>query len=88
MEVILADEIVLRPDAIRAIKVPFTVGPTSLVEVATMIDNAQCRMQEGTYSLIFEMGRTDYDDLWCYFVFLPDTNPTAEILRADADLAP
>lgn len=82
-----ADDIQLDPNTQRAILVPFSVGSSGLIEVASISEGQQVNIPEGKYGLLFETGYSD-DIMWCHFTFVPDENAEARILRADAELTP
>lgn len=88
VEVRLVKEIGLRADAKRAILVPFSVGPSGLIEVAGLDTGKQVNVPEGNYALVFETGYNDDDTMWCRLTFVPSDSVQAEILRADSEMSP
>lgn len=80
----------VRPDAIRAIAVPFEVVVGGRVQIAPLWDeHGIINLPPGHYRLIFEHGLMEDGDMWCDFTFIPVPAPIpAEILRADPELSP
>jgi hypothetical protein len=83
----LKSEISIRPDAIRAIQVPFFV-PSGSIEIASITDGQEMPFPEGEYLLVFETGLGEGGVTWCCFSFVKDSSATAAVLKIDKDLAP
>lgn len=78
-----------REDAVRIIRVPFTVDASGQVEVATISDSRALSLKPGEYSLTFEHGRTPQGHMWCRFGVEPVEAPASpQIVRADRELSP
>jgi len=77
-----------RPDARRAILVPFTVAQDGHVEVATITESHPLQLDPGDYGLTFEHG-TREGSMWCRLLWQPAKQPVRPaILLADEELAP
>ena len=87
MTVQLVDKIELVSGTIRAIQVPFSVGTSGTVEIASISDHKQVTIPAGKYALIFETAR-DEGSMWCRVSFCPKTSVEALVLRADEALSP
>lgn len=89
VEIALADRLVPRDDAKRAIRVPFEVSPSSSVAVAVVCDKRAVPIPAGVFSLNFEHAMQETGDkMWCVLTFVPDPNPKPEVLIADSMLSP
>ena len=87
IEVCLGAEAHLRPDAIRAIRVPFDVGRLGVNVVST--NSRALQVPTGNYSLTFEQGQENAGQrLWTVLTFVPDKHPAPAVLRADSELSP
>ena len=90
----IADEIKIRPDAIRAIQVPFGLDEDSDVVVSASSFKPTCAIPKGEYCLIFQTGlkhqnrlRHEWNEMWCSFTFIRRENEVqAKILRKDKHL--
>src|SRR3989338_926202 len=71
----------------RIIRVPFVVSEPG-VEVASIISGQALDIAPGSYSLYFETGEKKDTATWCRCTFVPDENPTPEIIKADKGLKP
>lgn len=88
VEVQIVNEINLRSNTKRAILVPFSVGSSALVEVASISEGKQINVPKGSYALVFETGHGINGTTWCSFSFIPRDSVQVEILQADSDLSP
>src|ERR1041384_2036552 len=84
----IKEQINLRASTVRAIQVPFTVTENGGVEVATITDSKQLKINPGEYSLVFEVGLEEDHNMWCCFTFLTNPSKEAKILIADDELSP
>jgi hypothetical protein len=74
--------------AIRIITVPFSVGASGDIEVATIAQSQPLSLSPGDYSLTFEHG-LDSEGMWCVLHFEPASESVRpRIVRADSDLSP
>jgi competence protein J (ComJ) len=101
VEVHIEREVLLRPDAVRCILVPFNVPPDGRVEISGIYEKANrfVEVPEGTYSLVFQVGSReanhDADNKpegtalnWCVLTFVPSESTQPAILRRDSELNP
>ena len=88
VEVQFANEVSLRPDAERAILVPFTVSASEHIGISNMVEDQFLEVPAGKYALVFQTGYGDNGILWSTLTFVPENNCEAEILRADEGLTP
>ncbi|HEY9405475.1 MAG TPA: competence protein ComJ [Pyrinomonadaceae bacterium] len=84
----LKEQVNLRSDTIRAFQLPFVVPQDGLIEVASVADSKQLKLNPGSYSLAFETGLDEDGGMWCFLSFLMSPSVEARILRADAELNP
>jgi Competence protein J (ComJ) len=79
----------IEADAVRVIRVPFTVDESGEVEVATISQAKLLELKPGTYSLTFEHGRMQQGQMWCRLYWEKvQAQVSAKVLRADPELAP
>jgi hypothetical protein len=76
----------LRPDSIRAIQVPFTIPMGANVEIASITESKEFKIEPGEYALIFEIGLAKEDTMWCRFTFQRSKVATFKIVLADPGL--
>jgi Competence protein J (ComJ) len=92
VEIRLADQVNLRPDAQRAILVPFTVSPIERIGVSDLVRDEFVDLAKGDYALVFETGLEDegaeWPTEWCRLTFIRDNAVEGRILRADASMSP
>lgn len=95
VEVEFSGVLKLRPEAQRIIRVPFEVASARAVRIATMSNSEIVSVATGSYGLVYqhwlskERGAiTSNEKLRCVFTFVPEKNPTAEVILADPGLAP
>jgi hypothetical protein len=101
VDVYIERTLLLRPDALRAIRVPFKVPPDGIVEISGIYEKANRFVQipEGMYSLVYQLGyrsasgnadgTTESETLiWCTLSFLPSDSTQPAILRRDSELHP
>lgn len=88
VSVTIKDQLVLRPDTIRAIQVPFIVPPSNQIEIASITDGAKTEISQGAYLLIFETGISSAGIMWCDFSFIESKESSFAILRVDNELHP
>lgn len=96
------DKVEIRPDAIRAIQVPFLVTEHSAISIWKSSD-IWYEIPEGDYCLVYQTGlkpvvlekssgegnsAPDWYDMWCTITFVPQANVEARILRRDAKISP
>lgn len=77
---------VIRPETVRAIRVPFHVEEGK-VEIASISEGFKISIPSGQYSLFFET-RIENDIILCHFTFDNEYHPEAEILVCDVELNP
>jgi hypothetical protein len=76
-------------DAVRVIRVPFTIDETGEVEVATIGQGVSLALKPGEYSLVFEHGRRPGGPMWSRLYWEQVQTPVkAQILKADFALSP
>jgi len=77
------------PDSgiIRAIRVPFRVPESGIVEVASIEDSTRLELPNGEYELTFQTGRSDGTET-ITLVFERKSGSTAEIVIRDSKLQP
>jgi hypothetical protein len=75
----------INKQAIRAIRVPFTVR--GITEIASISDGFKIQVPDGDYSLYFETGK-DMDGMWSLLTFVKEYDPEPEILLCDDQLKP
>jgi hypothetical protein len=61
--------------AMRAIHVPLHVPAAGALEVATMTQSIEVRIDESNYLVVFEHGRDDGGRMRCTIRFVPGTGP-------------
>ena len=83
-----APSVLVGDDSERAIVVPFTVGPSNIVEIAGLDRGERVHVAEGSYALLFETGFDTSRMMWCRMMFVPSTSVEPQILRADSRLSP
>ena len=92
VEVRVADDLDVLPEAVRAIVVPFAVLPPGRVGLSDTVDNANTRVPPGDYALLCEMGYLSEEEgeeaEWCQLTFAPRRDVQPEILRAGELLSP
>ena len=92
VEVRVAGDPEVLPDAARAIVVPFSVSPPGLVTLSDCVNEEAVGVPAGEYALLCEMGyssvRRGQEAEWCRLSFVPGGDVQPEILRADAELSP
>jgi hypothetical protein len=92
VEVQVAGDPEARPDAARAIVVPFSVSPPGHVTLSDCVNEETVGVPAGEYALLFEIGRLNEERVkeaeWCRLSFVPGGDVQPEILRADAELSP
>ncbi len=92
VEMQVGDELGVRPDAVRAIVVPFAVSPPGRVELSDTATDVITHVAPGEYALLCEMGYLSQEPgeeaEWCRLTFVPRGNVRPEILRADEALSP
>ncbi len=92
VEVRVADELDVLPDAVRAIVVPFAVSPPGRVGLSDTAIDVTTHVPPGEYALLCEMGYLSKEKgeeaEWCRLTFVPSRNVQPEILRADELLSP
>jgi hypothetical protein len=84
----IKNQLVLKEETIRAIRVPFRVSENRAIEVASIGESSQLDINPGDYSLVFETGFNKNSSTWCSFSFLKGSSTEAEILKADEELNP
>jgi hypothetical protein len=82
----IVEELSLRPEALRAIMVPFTVPPSGLIEIGSVIETQTTEIEPGSYNLVYQTGFDEQGRMWCEFDFSEAREPTFAILRADEEL--
>ncbi len=92
MEVRVADDLDMLPDAVRAIVVPFAVSLPGRVGLSETVNEVTTRVPPGEYALLCEMGYLSEEEgeeaEWCRLTFVPNRNVRPKILRADESLSP
>lgn len=92
VEVRVADDLDVLPEAVRAIVVPFAVSPPGSVGLSDTVDEVTTRVPPGEYALLCEMGYLSEEEgeeaEWCRLTFAPRRDVQPEILRADELLSP
>lgn len=98
----IEDEVVLRPDALRAIQAPIFVAEDSPLGIWPN-SSVWFEIPEGEYCLVYQTGlkpvilesqkkQGDYTvewyDMWCVLTFVRQDNAEAKILRQDEKLSP
>ena len=88
----VADELVMLPDAVRAIVVAFTVSPPGRVGLSDTINEVTTRIPPGSYTLVCEIGylseKAGEEAQWCRLTLVTSRSVRPEILRADEWLSP
>jgi Competence protein J (ComJ) len=77
----------IRANTLRAICVPFSVGPEESIDVSSIDQGIKVNIPKGEYALIFETGRGIDNLMWSYLTFIPSSQTKAEILKADSGLS-
>jgi hypothetical protein len=86
-----------RPDAARAIRVPFTVPASGRVEIGAIPSGHVIELPAGNYALLYETGRLPAADAkeelwwgrcWCRLIFSEQIDPEPAILVADNEMQP
>lgn len=85
IEIGVAERWAVRPDTRRAVLVPFRVGPSGAVRVASPEAHRDIPMPAGRYALLFE---THGDPAWAGLTFVPDDATEARVLLADDGISP
>lgn len=88
VDIQISDQIQLLNETVRAIQVPFDVGATGVVEVASITEGATVEIPPNNYVLVFEHGLDDQQQMWCRFSFIPTEHAQAQVLREDPELNP
>lgn len=97
VEVWAGDSLAPRPDAARAIRVPFTVPPSRRVEISDLGVGHVIELPPGKYALLFEVGALPPVDneeaqwwarCWCWLTFSTHEDATPAILVANDGLDP
>jgi hypothetical protein len=92
VEVLVGGDLGVRPDAVRASVVPFSVSPPGLVELSDTANEETTQVGPGEYALLCEMGYSSKqkgrEAEWCRLTFVPDGDVRPEVLRADTELSP
>lgn len=73
-------------DGLRVIEVPFTVSSSDPVVIASIDDEFQIEIPEGSYALRFAIAEEDSRRI--ALIFSRNDQPEFRILRADLDLLP
>ncbi len=92
VEVRVADDLEVLPDAVRAIVVPFAVSPPGRVGLSDTVNEVSTHVAPGEYALLGEMGYLREGEgeeaEWCRLTFVSRRNVRPEILRVDEALSP
>ena len=88
LDVQISDRIELLDRSIRAIQVPFEVGASGVVEVASITDGTVVEIPTNDYALIFEHGLDDRQLMWSRISFVPTKQARFQVLRKDPELNP
>ena len=92
VEVRVAEDLDVLPDAVRAIVVPFAVWPPGRVGLSDTVDDVTTRVPPGDYALLCEIGYLSEEEgevaEWCHHTFAPRRDVQPEMLRADELLSP
>jgi len=93
VEVRVADNLDVLPEAVRAVVVPFAVLPPGRVGLSDTVDDVTTRVPPGHYALLCEIGylseKEGEEAEWCQLTFAPRRDVQPEILlRADELLSP
>ena len=92
VEVGVADDLDVLPDAVRAIVVSFAVSPPGHVGLSDTVDDVTTRVPPGDYALLCEIGYLSEEEgevaEWCHHTFAPRRDVQPEMLRADELLSP
>lgn len=76
-------------EALRIISVPFVVPDSGAIEIASIGDSEEIKLESGKYELIFEHYITTNGSMEARFIFRPLTDlPEARIIKADGELSP
>ncbi|MBI5723219.1 MAG: competence protein [Planctomycetes bacterium] len=76
-------------NAIRAIRVPFTVANSGKIDIASITEAKEFEMPEGQYELIFETGKRPDGFCWAAFHFLDSQEIVSPaVLVAGSDIDP
>jgi hypothetical protein len=71
----------------RVIRVPLGVPASGALEIATITQSIEIRLEEGDYLVVFEHGRDGDGGIRCTFRFARGTG-SALLLKADGQLSP
>ena len=92
VEVRVAEDLNVLPDAVRASVVPFAVWPPGRVGLSDTVDDVTTRVPPGDYALLCEIGYLSEEGgevaEWCHHTFAPRRDVQPEMLRADELLSP
>jgi len=89
IEVWIDNEVRLRPDCSRAIRVPFVVAKRVQPRVAVVTEERPVAVPLGKYALVFQHGpEAQGDRMWCVFTFVWNGDPSPAVLIRDAELFP
>jgi hypothetical protein len=92
VEVRVAEDLDVLPDAVCAIVVPFAVWPPGRVGLSDTVDDVTTRVPPGDYALLCEIGYLSEEEgeaaEWCHLTFAPRRDVQPEMLRADELLSP
>ena len=92
VEVQVAGDPEARPDAARAIVVPFSASPPGHVTLSDCVNEEAVGVPAGEYALLCEMGYSSkqkgQEEEWCRLSFVPTRDVRPEVLRADTELSP
>ncbi|MFC0214737.1 competence protein ComJ [Paenibacillus chartarius] len=93
IDVSVQSELHLQDNAVRAIVVPFVVGPEGVTVSSIMSAQHHFDVPPGTYELLFEAipqfpGHSDPMKVRYAFRFVPHSDPQPRVLKHDDELAP
>jgi hypothetical protein len=100
VDVFLERDAKVRPDAIRAISVPFSVPISKVIDVSGIYEKVDRSVQvpAGEYALLFQIGpflersevhvKDELPTLWCELTFIDRVAARPDILKCDPELDP
>ncbi len=84
-----SEDLQVKPETVRAIRVPFTVTRSGKVQVTSVTgDGPVLDVGPGQNDLLFETGLLPSKEMWCRFTLTPSSGRSAAILRQDTELHP